>query len=130
MKATVTHLGWVDSDSVTLESCENGLDYLAYMLREDLEEGRDTSSSELQETREIAIELLTQAAKCLGELWTQSPAGEVVPVSRFVRLLRAVARTSRPSASRTELADALQTAADLIRSARRDMEVAGPVLTR
>ncbi len=116
MAAPQTNFG---SDVLTLESCEDGLGFLAYALREDLAEGRTTSGVELSEIRGVALELLGHASRLLLELWSSSSATTQALVDlKLSRLLRAL-RTLHPTTSRREFADGLQSAADLIRSSRQ-----------
>jgi hypothetical protein len=120
MKATTVQRSSEPSDALTLESCEDGLDFLAYVIREELAEGRATSPQDLETTRSIATELLAHTARCLAERWdstTSGPAALLEP--RLVRLLRAIRGALHPSSSRRELAESLQSAADLIRSMRQ-----------
>jgi hypothetical protein len=107
-------------DGLTLESCEDGLNFLAYALREDLAEGRSTSGLELEEIRGVALELLAHAARLLAEIWGSSSASGVAALMdpKLLRLLRAM-RALHPTTSRRELAEGLQAAADLIRSTRQ-----------
>ena len=108
-------------DLLTLESCEDGLDFLAYSIREDLAEGRATSHRTLEETRGIASELLAYAAKTLASSWRPSFESGAEPIfePRLLRLIRAIRGALHPASSRRELAEGLQSAADLIRSTRR-----------
>jgi hypothetical protein len=116
MAAPQTNFG---SDVLTLESCEDGLGFLAYALREDLAEGRTTSGVELSEIRGVALELLGHASRLLLELWSSSSETTQALVDlKLSRLLRAL-RTLHPTTSRREFADGLQSAADLIRSSRQ-----------
>jgi hypothetical protein len=110
-----------DECDLTLESCEDGLDFLAYVIREDLAEGRTSSGVDLQEARGIATELLAHAAKELAPVWGSSSTTGVEALfePRWVRLIRAMRDALHPSTSRKELAEALQSAADLIRSTRQ-----------
>jgi hypothetical protein len=106
-------------DVLTLESCEDGLGFLAYALREDLAEGRTTGGVELGEIRGVALELLGHASRLLLDLWSSSSVTNQAFVDfKLSRLLRAL-RTLHPTTSRRELADGLQSAADLIRSSRQ-----------
>jgi hypothetical protein len=116
MAAPQTNLG---PDGLTLESCEDGLGFLAYALREDLAEGRTTSGVELSEIRGVALELLGHASRLLLELWSSSAVTTQALIDlKLSRLLRAL-RTLHPATSRREFADGLQSAADLIRSSRQ-----------
>jgi hypothetical protein len=109
-----------DTDSLTLESCEDGLNFLAYALREDLAEGRTTTGLELEEIRTVALELMGHAARLLAEVWTSPATSGVAALMdpKLLRLLRAT-RALHPTTSRRELAEGLQSAADLIRSSRQ-----------
>jgi hypothetical protein len=120
MKATgVPPLG-EESDALSLESCEDGLDFLAYVIREEIAHGRPTSRGDLVETRTIATELLAYAAKSLVERWDSSVSGpHALLEPRLLRLLRAIRGALHPSTSRKELAESLQCVADLIRSSRQ-----------
>src|SRR5262245_52599962 len=64
-----------DSAALTLESCEDGLNVLAYLLREDLAEGRAICRSDLDETRKIAAELMAHASKGLASHWNSPTSG-------------------------------------------------------
>ncbi len=109
-----------DPDVLTLDSCEDGLDFIAYALREDLAQECTTECLDLREAREIAIELLTFAAKSLGRLWNPSPTSEHDALGdlRFLRLLRSLGAALHPMTSRKQLAEEFQSAADLIRMTR------------
>jgi hypothetical protein len=109
-----------DTDSLTLESCEDGLNFLAYALREDLAEGRTTTGLELEEIRTVALELMGHAARLLAEVWASSSVSGFASLMdpKLQRLLRAT-RSLHPTTSRRELAEGLQSAADLIRSSRQ-----------
>jgi hypothetical protein len=97
------------------------LNFLAYVIREDLALGRATSRIDLQETRGIASELLAHASKRLVVLWGSSSVSgpDALFEPRLVRLLCAMRDALHPSTTPRVLAEALQSAADLIRSTRR-----------
>jgi hypothetical protein len=129
MKAVAGRPFSVDSEGLSLESCEEGLDFLAYLIREEIATGRATSRANLDETRAIAAELLAHAARKLSALWGRPrPGVEGLLEPRLVRLMRATRGALHPSATRRELAEALQSAADLIRSTRMLVRGDSPVL--
>ncbi len=117
---TTTYPPRDEADLFTLEDCEDGLNFLAYALRDHFEEGRTISWLELEETRAIATELLIYAANLLTHLCSPSaaPRGDAWQDPRLVRLHRAMHAALDPSTSERDLAEALQSAADLFRSVR------------
>jgi len=121
MKVTAAQQLRQELDGLSLESCEEGLDFLAYLIREDLAMGRPASHADLEETRAIANELLAHAAKRLAQIWGPPSrlGADALLEPRLVRLIRAMRGALHPSTSRKELAEALQSAADLIRSTRQ-----------
>jgi hypothetical protein len=121
MKAPALEQVSEESDALTLESCEDGLDFLAYVIREELAEGRPERRVDLEETRSIATELLAHAIKSLAERWDSSSVSgpDALLEPRLLRLLGAIRGALHPSTSRKQLAEALQSVADLIRSTRQ-----------
>jgi len=110
-----------DSDALGPESCEEGLGFLAYVIREDIAEGRDVDSLEIESMRSVATELLVQAAKWFRQLAStpRSHAEDRGVEVRAARLFEVVRQVLSPCTRPLELAHAFQSAADLIRSSRR-----------
>ena len=116
----------------SLESCEECFGYLAYSVRERLERGRGLSSPEVEQMRGLAVELLTRVA---GWILPSTPqfgsSGDVALLERerrLVRLIRTMQSIFQRSTSTLDLAETLQSAADLIRSMRMDQS--GPWKSR
>jgi hypothetical protein len=119
-----------ESSALSLESCEDGLNILAYLIREDLAEGRETCDTDLDDTRKIAAELMAHASRCLAVLWSSPSMSGLAALlePRLVRLLRAMRGALHPSTSRREMAESLQSVADLIRSTRKFERTEVPAL--
>ena len=110
-----------DCDPLGPESCEEGLGFLAYVIREDVAEGRDLDTLEIESMRSVATELLVETAKWLRQVaaMPRSPEADRAFELRAARLFEVVRQVLSPRTPPLQLAHAFQSAADLIRSSRR-----------
>jgi hypothetical protein len=110
-----------DDDLLASETCEEGLNFLAYVIREDIAEGRPIDPMELEGMRRVATELLILVARWLGQLSSPSrvPASAKALEQRATRLFDVMRIVVHPDTVPREFAEALQSVADLIRSTRR-----------
>ena len=110
-----------DDDLLASETCEEGLNFLAYVIREDIAEGRAIDPMELEGMRRVATELLILVARWLGQASSPSraPASAKAIEQRATRLFDVMRIVVHPETAAREFADALQSVADLIRSTRR-----------
>jgi hypothetical protein len=108
---------------VMLEACGRALVVLAGQIDEQLELGHALSATETVEIRELAVELMTDAAEILAAplvLESQSGGARVDRDLRLVRLRHAAERIVDTSASARDFSASLHSAADLIRSTRQE----------
>ncbi len=127
MKNKITSTWAEDTDLLGPESCEEGLGFLAYVLREDIAEGRDLDTLEIESMRSVASELLVLAATWLRQqaAMSLSPLDDKAVEQRAARLFEVVRQVLCPRTPPFQLAHAFQSAADLIRSSRRHGFVSG-----
>jgi hypothetical protein len=115
-------LQWDENDDLLAsETCEEGLNFLAYVIREDIAEGRPIDAMELEGMRRVATELLILVARWLGQVSSPSrvPASTKTLEQRATRLFDVMRTVVHPETAPRDLAEALQSVADLIRSTRR-----------
>ena len=127
MKTKIAPTWAQDCDLLGPESCEEGLGFLAYVIREDIAEGRDLDTLEIESMRSVATELLVQAATWLRHQASMplSPMDDRALEHRAARLFEVVRQVLCPRTPPFQLAHAFQSAADLIRSSRRHGLVGG-----
>ena len=108
-------------DVLDPELCEEGLNFLAYVIREDSAEGRAFDQLELASIRQVAAELVVGVAKWMGSVSRFRDHFEATREleTKTVRLFTALKTALSPRTSPKQLADAIQSVADLLRSSRR-----------